>query len=193
MSDLCKAVQQQITQITEKKPPVSTYVPKITSSIPKSEFIITNKINDKQSKFDENEKENAKMEKGNNDVDNRVASISDSEDEIFVQNGSNGSGGGDAHAVPPKPLPRASRTGSICDATEENFSSAITTTTSATTTPTATTPRPVARPRTTNYTPVVTSVNPNAPISGGYKVLASFIHSMLFVRMFVTYHDFYLY
>lgn len=184
MSDLCKAVQQQITQVTEKKPPVSTYVPKITSSIPKSEFIITNKVNDtKQIKFDENEKENAKIEKANNDlvVDNRVASNNDSEDEIFVQNGSNGSGGGDGHVVPPKPLPRASRTGSICDATEDNFPLAAATTTSTTTTPTSTTPRPVARPRTTNYTPVVTSVNPNAPISGGYKVLASFIHLMLFV------------
>lgn len=54
--------------------------------------------------------------------------------------------------MPPKPLPRASRTGSIELLDEKDV------------------PKPVARPRTTNYTPVVTSVNPNAPISGGYKV-----------------------
>lgn len=43
------------------------------------------------------------------------------------------------------------------------------------------TPKPVARPRTTNYTPVVTSVNPNAPISGGYKVWNYFMCLFVYV------------
>lgn len=52
-----------------------------------------------------------------------------------------------AHAMPPKPLPRASRTNSISE--EE--------------------PKPVARPRTTpGPGAIVTSVNPN--VVGGYKV-----------------------
>ncbi|KAL3267045.1 hypothetical protein HHI36_011187 [Cryptolaemus montrouzieri] len=53
---------------------------------------------------------------------------------------------------PPKPLPRASRTGSICETTEEGNI-----------------PKPVARPRTNSCVPVVTSVSPIAPITGGYK------------------------
>lgn len=55
--------------------------------------------------------------------------------------------------VPPKPLPRTSRTGSVCEQSEDN------------------TPKPVARPRTNSLAPVVTSVNPNVPIAGGYKVI----------------------
>lgn len=143
MSELCKAVQQ--TQVVvEKNKPVSTYIPKITSSLPKTEFIITaNNDNKQNSKCDENNEKNNGSDK-NNDNDNK--SNSDLEDTFNVQNG-------ESHIVPPKPLPRSSRTGSICEAPEDT-----------------TTPRPVARPRTTNYTPVVTSVNPNAPITGGYKV-----------------------
>lgn len=65
------------------------------------------------------------------------------EEKIKIQNG-----GG--QAVPPKPLPRASRTNSISE--EE--------------------PKPVARPRTSpNPGSVVTSVNPNA--IGGYKVVTT--------------------
>lgn len=65
------------------------------------------------------------------------------EEKIKMQNGSN-------QAVPPKPLPRASRTNSISE--EE--------------------PKPVARPRTSpNPGSVVTSVNPNA--IGGYKVVVT--------------------
>ncbi|KAJ8922826.1 hypothetical protein NQ315_007861 [Exocentrus adspersus] len=56
--------------------------------------------------------------------------------------------------VPPKPLPRTSRTGSMCDTSTEESTNA---------------PKPVARPRTNSCAPVVTSVNPNAPITGGYK------------------------
>ncbi|RZC40501.1 coronin-7 [Asbolus verrucosus] len=55
--------------------------------------------------------------------------------------------------VPPKPLPRTSRTGSICEPVEDPNNL----------------PKPVARPRTNSATPVVTSVNPNVPIAGGYK------------------------
>ncbi|XP_030751514.1 uncharacterized protein LOC115879026 [Sitophilus oryzae] len=54
--------------------------------------------------------------------------------------------------VPPKPLPRTSRTSSVCESTEEASSA----------------PKPVARPRTNSCVPIVTSVNPNGPI-GGYK------------------------
>lgn len=55
--------------------------------------------------------------------------------------------------VPPKPLPRTCRTGSVCEPVEENP------------------PKPIARPRTNSCVPVVTSVNPSVPIAGGYKVL----------------------
>lgn len=64
------------------------------------------------------------------------------EEKLKIQNG--------GQTVPPKPLPRASRTNSISE--EE--------------------PKPVARPRTSpNPGSVVTSVNPNA--IGGYKVIIS--------------------
>ncbi|KAK9870983.1 hypothetical protein WA026_009943 [Henosepilachna vigintioctopunctata] len=53
---------------------------------------------------------------------------------------------------PPKPLPRASRTGSVCEISEEGY-----------------TPKPVARPRTNSCVPVVSSVSPIMTISGGYK------------------------
>nr|CAD7393572.1 unnamed protein product [Timema cristinae] len=57
--------------------------------------------------------------------------------------------------VPPKPLPRASRAGSLSESEDVAMA--------------ATLPRPVARPRTTSTPPAVTSVNPALPISGGYK------------------------
>nr|CAD7568796.1 unnamed protein product [Timema californicum] len=57
--------------------------------------------------------------------------------------------------VPPKPLPRASRAGSLSESEDVAM--------------VATLPRPVARPRTTSTPPAVTSVNPTLPISGGYK------------------------
>nr|CAI5857096.1 unnamed protein product [Callosobruchus analis] len=59
--------------------------------------------------------------------------------------------------VPPKPLPRTSRTSSMCDSLPSSLEDA------------ANAPKPVARPRTNSLAPVVTSVNPTAPISGGYK------------------------
>ncbi|CAG9827934.1 unnamed protein product [Diabrotica balteata] len=59
--------------------------------------------------------------------------------------------------IPPKPLPRTSRTSSMCDSQPaEDANSA---------------PKPVARPRTNSCVPVVTSVSPVAPVSGGYKVI----------------------
>ncbi|KAI4463525.1 coronin [Holotrichia oblita] len=58
--------------------------------------------------------------------------------------------------VPPKPLPRTSRAGSMCD--------------QPTDTDAVIQPPPVARPRTNSCAPVITSVNPYVPIAGGYKV-----------------------
>lgn len=58
--------------------------------------------------------------------------------------------------VPPKPLPRTSRAGSMCD--------------QPTDTDAVIQPIPVARPRTNSCAPVITSVNPYVPIAGGYKV-----------------------
>lgn len=87
-------------------------------------------------------------------VENDTEKIEDSkkpeteDDKIKLQNG--------GQAVPPKPLPRASRTNSISE--DE--------------------PKPVARPRTSpNPGSVVTSVNPNA--IGGYKVVISLERNML--------------
>lgn len=80
--------------------------------------------------------------------------------------------------TPPKPLPRSSRTNSFSEEEPTPNSGG-----SSSTVPTTT--RPIARPRTTASTEmspptapsaqrsigsVVTSVNPNAPIAGGYKV-----------------------
>lgn len=62
--------------------------------------------------------------------------------------------------VPPKPLPRTSRTNSMCDTSMEDPANA---------------PKPVARPRTNSCAPIVTSVNPNVPVSGGYKVILVFL------------------
>lgn len=93
-----------------------------------------------QSNVNENDSniENDKIEKIEDTKKPAVTEVE--EEKIKIQNG-----GG---AVPPKPLPRASRTNSISE--EE--------------------PKPVARPRTSpNPGSVVTSVNPNA--IGGYKVV----------------------
>lgn len=64
----------------------------------------------------------------------------------------------DGESIPPKPLPRTSRTGSMCEQVEDGGVNV---------------PKPVARPRTNSCAPVITSVNPNVPITGGYKVLIS--------------------
>lgn len=90
----------------------------------------------------------SKVNENDSNIENDIEKIEDTkkpseaeEEKIKIQNGG-------AQAVPPKPLPRASRTNSISE--EE--------------------PKPVARPRTSpNPGSVVTSVNPNA--IGGYKVV----------------------
>jgi len=88
-----------------------------------------------QSNVNENDNN---VEKNDNNID--TEKIEDSKKTTKIQNG--------GQTVPPKPLPRASRTNSISE--EE--------------------PKPVARPRTSpNPGSVVTSVNPNA--IGGYKVI----------------------
>lgn len=84
-----------------------------------------------------------KLETKSNDI------MDDSVDAKNVQNGS------DAHNVPPKPLPRASRNGSLSELNEDippltNCPASL-----------ITTPKPVARPR-SSATGVVTG--------GGYKV-----------------------
>lgn len=92
-------------------------------------------------------KTQSNMIENDNNIENDTEKIEDSkkppeaeEEKIKIQNG--------GQTVPPKPLPRASRTNSISE--EE--------------------PKPVARPRTSpNPGSVVTSVNPNA--IGGYKVI----------------------
>lgn len=71
----------------------------------------------------------------------------DTQEKVDIENG--------IHVLAPKPMPRTSRTGSVCEPIEDISN----------------VPKPVARPRTNSCTPVVTSVNPNLPIAGGYKVL----------------------
>lgn len=58
--------------------------------------------------------------------------------------------------IPPKPLPRTSRTSSMCDSQSVDDGNNA--------------PKPVARPRTNSLAPIVTSVSPVAPATGGYKV-----------------------
>ncbi|CAH1104052.1 unnamed protein product [Psylliodes chrysocephalus] len=57
--------------------------------------------------------------------------------------------------IPPKPLPRTSRTSSMCDSQSVDDGNNA--------------PKPVARPRTNSLAPIVTSVSPVAPATGGYK------------------------
>ncbi|XP_057659505.1 coronin-7 isoform X1 [Diorhabda carinulata] len=85
------------------------------------------------------EKDNKQIEEENNDIN---AKINDNELEKITS------------IIPPKPLPRTSRTSSICDSQSIDD---------------ANVPKPVARPRTNSCAPVVTSVSPIAPASGGYK------------------------
>lgn len=75
--------------------------------------------------------------------------------------------------VPPKPLPRTSRTGSICEPLEDPNNP----------------PKPVARPRTNSATPIVTSINPNVPIAGGYKVNVVMLFGFL-LHFFLFWHFF---
>lgn len=94
----------------------------------------------------------------NDNIENDAEKIEDlkklsetEEEKTKIQNG--------GQTVPPKPLPRASRTNSISE--EE--------------------PKPVARPRTSpNPGSVVTSVNPNA--IGGYKVIINLKKKLCYIK-----------
>lgn len=118
--------------------------PKVTATVTKSEFIpVKDIIKDieKEKPFIENKYDIVE----NKNEYNKIIDKKESQEKINITS--------DMQIVPPKPLPRASRTGSICEPAEE------------------VPPKPVARPRTNSCVPVVTSVNPNVPIAGGYKVL----------------------
>lgn len=133
--------EHEAKNITETKPAVvKTFVPKVTATLPKNDFKDSNKFDD----VAENKK--------NNDATESV--------KLTIEDAVNGA----QPVVPPKPLPRASRAGSICEPAEDGL------------------PKPVARPRTNSCAPVVTSVNPNMPISGGYKVLKRFLMWAFFCR-----------
>lgn len=109
-----------------------------------------------------NENDN-NVEKNDNNID--TEKIEDSkkppeaeEEKIKIQNG--------GQTIPPKPLPRASRTNSISE--EE--------------------PKPVARPRTSpNPGSVVTSVNPNA--IGGYKVIINLKKKLMLHKGYLIFCD----
>lgn len=143
MSKLRQEFESQKT-VETKPTPVKTFVPKVTATIPKHDFSpVQENIKDMQ-----NEKENkkciaddTKINKLNKNIENSKLTT---EENANMQNN-----------TPPKPLPRISRSGSICEQTEDvnNF------------------PKPVAKPRTNSSVPVITPVNPNMPIVGGYKVL----------------------
>lgn len=108
-------------------------------------------------------KAQSNVNENDNDMENDTEKIEESkkpseaeEEKTKVQNGGQ-------TTVPPKPLPRASRTNSISE--EE--------------------PKPVARPRTSpNPGSVVTSVNPNA--IGGYKVIINLKKKFLLCRGYLV-------
>lgn len=128
--------EHEAKNIIETKPAVvKTFVPKVTATLPKNDFKEVLKDSNKIDDIVENKK---------NDVIENV--------KLIIEEPTNNV----QPVVPPKPLPRAFRTGSICEPVEDNQ------------------PKPVARPRTNSCAPVVTSVNPNMPISGGYKVFNYF-------------------
>lgn len=137
LSKLKQEYEEKQKLADSKSPPIKTFVPKITATIPKHDFnpvIKDNKLSDENKSDDEHTlKENSK----------------NAENLKFITEENNG-------VLPPKPLPRASRTNSVCEATEDVNN----------------VPKPVARPRTNSCAPVVTSVNPNMPVAGGYKVYA---------------------
>lgn len=156
-----KEAEKLICRKTEK-----AFQPKITATVPKSDYHPVKDVvkdlehlNDNKTKDDTNKsKENNKLNETklinneqneklienkllNNKINEYNKMNTEENDKVNVQN-----------VVPPKPLPRTSRTGSVCEQSEDL------------------TPKPVARPRTNSLAPVVTSVNPNIPIAGGYKV-----------------------
>ncbi|EFA02370.1 coronin-7 isoform X1 [Tribolium castaneum] len=117
-------------KVIEPKPvPKKPFQPKITATITKNDFHPVKEI---LKDFEKPEIQDNKV------AENNKINL----EETAVPN-----------VVPPKPLPRTSRTGSICEPLEDQNNP----------------PKPVARPRTNSATPIVTSVNPNVPIAGGYK------------------------
>ncbi|XP_031341149.1 coronin-7 isoform X1 [Photinus pyralis] len=134
--------------------------PKVTSAIVKNDFVpIKAKISNlEKDNFKENSSKHKPMpsDKAKSDSahisDNKISEYNKINSNEFstaekseLENG--------IHIVPPKPMPRTSRTGSICEVIEDS----------------STTPKPVARPRTNSCAPIITAVNPNLPIVGGYK------------------------
>lgn len=132
LSKLKQEQEKKQSTIDVKPPTVKTFHPKITAAIPKSDFIPLIKDDN----YPEETRNDHKITEQNRNTENLK----------FVAEETN-------EVVPPKPLPRASRTNSVCEPNEEN--NAL---------------KPVARPRTNSCVPVVTSVNPNATVAGGYKV-----------------------
>lgn len=131
-----KQEYEEKQKLADSKPPtVKTFVPKITAAIPKNDF---NPIIKDNKSTDESGDEH-KLKEHNKNAENLK----------FINNEEN-----NGCVVPPKPLPRASRTNSVCDGVEDINN----------------VPKPVARPRTNSCAPVVTSVSPNMPVAGGYKV-----------------------
>lgn len=122
--------------------------PKVTAAVTKTEFM---PVIEREKKL-LNEKENEKQF-----IDNKIDIVENKNEynKIIDKKEINNREKNDVQIVPPKPLPRASRTGSICEPIEDL------------------TPKPVARPRINSCVPIVTSVNPNVPIAGGYKVPTS--------------------
>ncbi|XP_017767884.1 PREDICTED: coronin-7 isoform X2 [Nicrophorus vespilloides] len=118
----------------------------------------TEKTSEKTPKANDAQLQQANKNESNNPVKEKVKDIEKEKvfnANILLKNNTENINGQSkrqeaAEILPPKPLPRTSRTGSICELEEPI-------------------PKPVARPRTNSCAPIVTSVNPNMPISGGYK------------------------
>ncbi|CAG9860814.1 unnamed protein product [Phyllotreta striolata] len=90
----------------------------------------------------EKEKDNKQIEEEQNNIN--AEKDNDNDEKVIAPS-----------IIPPKPLPRTSRTSSVCDTQITEDLNNV--------------PKPVARPRTNSCAPVVTSVSPVAPTSGGYK------------------------
>ncbi|KAJ8951735.1 hypothetical protein NQ318_012586 [Aromia moschata] len=140
-------------KVSQDKQKSSETKPKVTAAITKTDYhpvkdIIkdiekdSNKTKDDEFKLEESKPDNI-LPDLNKSTDSNKLQSDDNIDKVNIPN-----------VIPPKPLPRTSRTGSVCDSAVEEPTNV---------------PKPVARPRTNSCAPVVTSVNPNVPIAGGYK------------------------
>lgn len=134
---------------------IKSQKPKVISNIPKSDYHPVKDI------IKDLEKEKPSKEKCSKEM------FEVSEDKVMELNKTNETKNEEkilpckeTQIIPPKPLPRASRTGSICEPMDESVNI----------------PKPVARPRTNSCAPTITSVNPNIPIAGGYKVLFQYLY-----------------